>query len=182
MAKQLGIAFYDYQLIENAAAELGLPTERVQRKEERIDGPLYALINQASTFSQNQSEADAIFEAQSEIIRQLASHESCVIVGRLGAYTLRERPNTFHIFLSADDDFRAERLTEQTGISQDEIRSMMKKEDNTRRSYCNHFTGKAWGLARHYHMCLTTSAYGMEKSLQMVTQALSNYSSGKTGK
>lgn len=172
LAKELGIAFYDYQLIEKVAEETGLPAETVKRREERVKGVLYTLYNQANAFSRDQSAEDAIFDAQSKIIRDLAAKESCVIVGRLGGYILRNRANAFHLFLSASEEFRADRLAERSKLDRKDVLDMIQKEDELRHSYCLHFTGKPWGLAKHYHLCLDTSAYGIEKSLQMIRQAL----------
>ena len=172
LAVELGISFYDYQLIEKVAEKTGLPAETVKNREERVKGFLYTLYNQANAFTRSQSAEDAIFEAQGKIIRDLAEKESCVIVGRLGAYILKDRENCFHLFLSAKDDFRCESLAKRTGISHEEMLDMMHQEDRLRRSYCLHFTGKPWGLARHYDLCLDTSDYGIEKSLQIITYAL----------
>ena len=175
LADELGIAFYDYQLIEKVAAETGLPAETVQRREERVKGWLFTLYNQANAFTRNPGTEDAIFQAQCRIIRQLAAKESCVIVGRLGAYILRERENAFHVFVSADDDFRAERLSRQSGLAKEEVLPLMRREDELRHSYCQHFTGKDWGYARHYQLCLDSSAYGIDASLRLIRQALAQH-------
>ena len=172
LAKDLGILFYDYQLIEKVAAQTGLPAETVKSREERVRGFLYTLYNQANAFTMNQSREDAIFDAQSRIIREIAAKESCVIVGRLGAYVLKSRANTFNLFLSAKDDFRCENLAKRAGISHEEMLDMMNQEDRLRHNYCLHFTGKPWGLAHHYDLCLDTSAYGMENSYWLIRQAL----------
>ena len=181
LARELGIGFYDYELIEQVAAETGLPAETVRRKEERVKGIFYTLYNQANAYSRSQSAEDAIFAAQSKIIRELAGKESCVIVGRLGAYILRERKNAFHVFLSAGDAFRVERLSKQSRLPEAELLDLMHREDELRHSYCQHFTGKDWGYARHYHLCLDTSTYGIENSYQMIRKAIQMISVDKAG-
>ena len=172
LAKEMMLSFYDYQLIEKAAEHTGLPAEMVKQKEERVKGLIYTLYNQANAFTMDMSKEDAIFEAESKIIRDIASKESCVIVGRLGAYILKDRPNTFNIFLSAGDDFRCENLSKRSGTDKEEMLTMMHQEDKLRRGFCLHFTGKPWGLARHYDLSLDTSAYGLDNSLKLIRQAL----------
>ena len=171
LAKKLGVAFYDYELIEQVAAETGLPAEKVKTHEERVKGVLYTLYNQANAFTRGQSAEDAIFEAQSKIIRELAAKESCVIVGRLGAFILKDRPNSFHLFLSAKDDFRLQNLFPHGG-EREKLIDMIHREDDLRAAYCRHFTGRPWGISRHYSMCLDTSVYGLEGSLEMIETAL----------
>ena len=171
LAKKLGFAFYDTELIEQAAARAGLPANIVQKREERIKGLLYTLYNQANAFTLDQSAEDAIFEAQTRIIREIAEKESCVIVGRLAAYILRDRPNCFHIFLAARDDFRLENLS-LTDSDREEMLEMLHREDALRASFCRHFTGKAWGSARHYALCLDSSFYGLDGTLELILKAL----------
>lgn len=176
LAKKLGIGFYDYNLIEKTAKETGLPSERVRKNEERIGGVLYALYNQNFAFTQeSESTQDAIFDAQKKILRDITAKESCVVVGRLSSYILRMRPNTLHIFISAKEEFRAKRIAERAQVTEAQAMEMVKKEDELRHSYCRHFTGQPWGLARHYRLCLDTSAYGLDESLRIIGEALKDF-------
>ena len=174
LAEKLGIKFYDYDLIQKVAEETGLPFERVERKEERIRGLFYTLYNQANAYSNDLSAQDAIFEAQQKVIEQL-SGESCVIVGRLGAYILKTRPNTLHLFISAKEEFRAARIGREYGLSPERALETVHREDELRHSYAQHFTGQPWGLARHYRLCLDSSAYGIDESLRIIREALKDF-------
>ena len=51
----------------------------------------------------------------------------------------------------------------------------MRREDELRHSYCQHFTGKDWGYARHYQLCLDSSSYGIESSLRLIREALEKH-------
>ena len=91
IAKELGIAFYDYALIAHAAEQTGISPETVQKMEERLSSPLfYGLFQNGYATTQAVPEQDAIFLAQSKVIEEYAAAGSCVIVGRLGSYVLRE--------------------------------------------------------------------------------------------
>ncbi len=171
LAEKLGFAFYDTELIEQAAARAGLPSAVVKNREERIKGLLYTLYNQANAFTLDQSAEDAIFDAQTRIIREIAEKENCVIVGRLAAYILRDRPNCFPIFLAAKDDFRLENLSLQNS-DREEMLEMLHREDALRAAFCRHFTGKSWGSARHYALCLDSAYFGLDGTLALILQAL----------
>lgn len=174
LAEKLGIKFYDYELIQKVAAETGLPVDRVEHDEERINSLFYALYNQTHAYTSEMSSQDAIFDAQKKVLREI-SKESCVIVGRLGSYILKDRPNSMHIFISAKEEFRASRVAEEYHVSPDRAMTMIQKEDALRHSYARHFTGQPWGLARHYRLCLDTSAYGIDESLRIIRESLKDF-------
>lgn len=173
VAKRLGIPFYDYALIAETAKATGLPADEVRKGEEKMGvGILSELYRNSYAESQIKSKEEEIFKAQVKVIRELASKESCVIVGRLGGYILRDRPNTLNLFFSADKDFRAERIAKEQGISVEKAGRLIRREDSFRAAYCMHFTGAPWGLATHYGMTLNTSDYGIDNSIEMVMAAL----------
>ena len=175
LAEKLGIKFYDDELISKTAEETGLPFERVQKGEESIRRLAYALYNQTHAYTTEMSAQDVIFEAQRKVIRSIADRESCVIVGRLGAYILKERPNSMHIFISAKEEFRASRIAREYEVSRERAMEMVKNVDALRHNYCRHFTGSPWGMARHYRLCVDTSAYGIEESLRIIRESLKDF-------
>ena len=175
LAEKLGIKFYDDELISQTAEESGLPFERVKKGEESIRSLAYALYNQTHAYTNEMSAQDAIFEAQKKVIRSIAARESCVIMGRLGAYILKERPNSMHIFISAKSEFRASRIAKEYGVSRERAMEMVKNVDALRHNYCRHFTGAPWGMARHYRLCLDTSAYGIDESLRIIRESLKDF-------
>ena len=173
IAKHLDIPFYDYAIISETAKEMGLPADEVKKSEERLGVGLLsqvARLNDAET--QIKTKEEEIFASQVKVIRALAAKESCVIVGRLGGFILKGRPNTLNLFFSADRGFRAERIAKEEGISLLEAGKLVKREDRSRVAYCQHFTGMPWGLAPHYSLTLHTSDYGIERSVEMVLSAL----------
>ena len=175
LAEKLGIKFYDEELISKTAEETGLPFERVQKGEESIRRLAYALYNQTHAYTTEMSAQDAIFEAQKKVIRSLADRESCVIMGRLGAYILKERPNSMHIFISAKEEFRASRIAKEYEVGRERAMEMVRNVDALRHNYCRHFTGSPWGMARHYRLCVDTSAYGIDESLRIIRESLKDF-------
>lgn len=173
LAHELNLPFYDYDLIVRTAAAAGLTTEEVEQSEEKLpNGLVYTLYNQSYAASRNISMQDAIFNAQSRIIRELAAKGSCVIVGRLGAYVLKDRPNCFHIFISANHEFRARRVEARTHVSYKKALQLVRNEDIARANHCMHFTGAPWGLAKHYALTLDSSRYDISGSTQIILDAL----------
>ena len=180
LAQKLGIPFYDQSLIARTADAAGIGVEEIEKNEEKLPvGLIYSLYNQSYAASHNISKQDAIFEAQSKVIRELASKESCVIVGRLGAYVLKGRPNTFNIFVSADRVYRAERIRDTFHVDQKKAAELVRKEDHARASYCQHFTNAPWGLASHYNLAIDSSIYEVDSSVDLILQALEKHTQDK---
>ena len=173
LADALGIPFYDYALIEKAAEATGFAIEDVRQSEERMGtGLLHSLYQNSYATSQKSSRQDQIFAAQSQVIRAYAAAGSCVIVGRLGSYVLRGRKNCFHIFVTASEAFRAQRIQAEDGSTPEEALQRLHREDAFRRNYCQHFTGEPWGMAHHYALTLDTSVYQVDGALALVLAAL----------
>ena len=178
LAKELGIRFCDYALIEKTAQATGLTVEDIQAQEERLSGSLLASLYRTSYASSHTlSPQDTLFIAQSKVIEEYASQESCVIVGRLGSYVLRERENCFHIFLTASDHFRENRIAQGENLTPEAARQRRIREDAFRRKYCSHYTGEPWGLACHYALSLDTSVCGVDGAVKLIREAL-----GRKGK
>ena len=76
-----------------------------------------------------------VFNLQSEVIRQLAEKESCVIIGRCADYVLREQPGVTSVFIYADMNVRIACLMERRRITRDEAITLIKKTDKSRRNY-----------------------------------------------
>ena len=108
IAKKLGIAFYDSELIDITAAESGFTKEFVKEHEQTLPNSLlyqlykqnYAYVNEAIPPN------DLLFMAQTRVIRDIATKQSCVIVGRAADYILKGHKNCFNVFVHADKNFR----------------------------------------------------------------------------
>ena len=106
LAKELGVPFYDKELIFMAAKESGLSEEYIKKTEQmKSTSFLYGLYMSAQQLPMN----DQIFLVQSKIIRQVAQEGPCVIVGRCADYVLRERKDLLSVFIHAPVAFRADR-------------------------------------------------------------------------
>lgn len=141
VAKQLGIPFYDRELIEMTAKESGFGKEFVEEQgEHRNSSMLYNLVKNLSysrTMPSGNSEylQDEIFFAQRKIITELAAKEPCVIVGRCADSILKETGNSLNIYIHAGKNFKAEHLMERNHVSYDEAVREMERLDKRRASH-----------------------------------------------
>lgn len=160
LAKQLGITFYDKELISLVAEESKFSEEFVSQNEQKLSNSLlYQMIMQdyEAPLNKSLSYDDALFVAQSRVIRRLSSEKPCVIVGRCANYILKDRPNTINVFIYADMSYKINRVISEYGISPDKALESIRKIDKNRKEHYFHYTGQEWGDSRNYNIAFDTS-------------------------
>ena len=163
LAKELGVPFYDKELIFMAAKESGLSEEYIKKTEQmKSTSFLYGLYMSAQQLPMN----DQIFLVQSKIIRQVAQEGPCVIVGRCADYILRDRKDCLHVFICSDMASRARRIVERYGQTQKAPEKRLAEKDQKRKVYYKNYTGRVWGQAQNYDICLNSGLAGVEGCLE----------------
>ena len=183
IARQLGIAFYDKEIIDMAAQESGLSPEYVAKNEQKMTHSLlYDLVMQNYAYSkEDMAPADALFQAQSKVIRKLAASGSCVIVGRCAGQVLHDDPACFRVFVHASKKDRLERIVNEYGFSRVEAPEALQKTDARRANHYKRYTGMTWGLAENYHVCIDSSVLGVDATVDEILDILSKWRPAASG-
>lgn len=121
----------------------------------------------------------AVFRAQSQVIRNIACQEPCVIVGRLANFVLKDRPACLHLFIYADEATRRKRIASEYGVADNRTQSLLKRIDQERREHCLHYTGCEWGERHYYHMMLDSSISGDEQIVETIRNVIRTVSGRK---
>lgn len=175
LAKELGIPFYNKELILMAAKESGLSEEYIKKAEQQKSTSfLYGLYMGAQQLPMN----DQIFLIQSKIIREIAEKGPCVIVGRCADYVLRERKDLLSVFIHAPLSFRAQRAQKVYEKTASNIEDFVKKKDKKRAAFYNYFSQNKWGDARHYHLAIS-SVYGVDFAVEVLKHAAESFPGGE---
>ena len=178
VADQLGVPFYDSEIIEQAVADTGFSPEFVREAGEYASTTHSFLFNLALSHSVaagpgEMSNYDKIYIAQARIIRELAEKNSCVIVGRCADYILRERNDVFNVFVHADDEYRARRVLETYGeMAGKSIEERLDEKDKKRALYYRHYTDREWGDLKNYDLTVNTARIPPEMACRWIVQAL----------
>lgn len=162
VAKQLGIAYYDKNIIEKIAEESGLAPEYIEKNGELSPGKglfAYAFSGRDLT---GKSVEDELYEVQRKIILELADKEPCVIIGRNADYILRDRDDVVNVFIHGAQPEKLKRICELYQVSEKEAVKMMKEVDKRRMANYNFYTDQKWGEASNYSLCLNSSQLGYE--------------------
>ena len=171
VAKELGIDFYDKDIIKAAVNESGLERAEVEKAEEEITRTgMFLRLIAPSSYSDQQYYIRTI---EQRFIVEVALKGSCVILGRC-ADDIMEKAGipSLNVFLYASDIHRAARISNLIGSDNPtEIQKKMQKTDSARRIYYEQFTGKKWGDSRNYTLCLDTGFLGYDAAVQLISDA-----------
>ena len=168
VAKKLGIAYYDKDIIGQIAEESGFSPEYIQEKSEL--SPKKGLFAYAFTGRDRtgKSVEDMVYEAQRKVILEIAEKESCVIIGRNADFILKDRKDVLNVFIHGDLPEKTERICRLYHVSESEAQKMMEDIDKRRRSNYNFYTDQKWGMASNYTLCLNSSQLGYELCEKMI--------------
>jgi cytidylate kinase len=111
-----------------------------------------------------------LFKFQSDAIRKAAQEGSCVFVGRCADYVLRDFENVVNIFITASMHDRVEQILNKQKVTPPEAKRIILQAEGKRASYYNYYTGKKWGHAESYDLCVNTSILGMVDTEKMIAE------------
>ncbi len=171
VAEELGIEFYDRDIIRDTARDSGLDMDTIEREEEEISraDAFWRMITPAAYVDRRET----IHDIERRVILLLASKGPCVILGRCADAILEEaNVEALNVFIYAGDLHRAARVAELIGSKNPTaIQKAMKKTDQARRSYYQQFTSKHWGECRNYSLALDSGLLGYDTCVKLICEA-----------
>ena len=176
LAADFNAQYYDREILNIAAKESGFSEEFFEKNDERkgfLRSFLHLPYSNSSTgdsFYQNNFSQEGLFKFQSDAIRKEAEKGACVFVGRCADYVLRDFPNTVNIFITAPMQFRIDNVAKKLGVSSEEARKIIEQGEKHRAEYYNYYTGKRWGDAKSYDLCIDASILGLEQTEKFIAE------------
>lgn len=175
LAEHFGISFFDKNLIDLASKESGLCKECFEKADEKANqgilGSFFAMHYPyvGGDFTNiNYLSNDALFKIQSDVIKDLASKQSCIFVGRCADYILRNNPDSVSIFISGKKETKLKRLCKRHGITMEEAEDMSIKADKGRAQFYNYYSYKTWGAAKTYDLCINSDLFGIDGTIDFL--------------
>ena len=165
--------YYDRELLNLAAKESGL-SEKIFEQNDEKKGFFRGLLNLGSphvssgrVYNSGVSQ-ESLFQFQSEAIKKAANEGSCVFVGRCADYVLRNLPNTVSVFVTASMDYRVQQIMNKRHLDEDAARKFIEQGESERATYYNYYTGKKWGAAESYDLCIDSSVLGLVETEKII--------------
>lgn len=178
LSKYYDIPFYDKEILKRAAKESGICEELFENFDEKpTTSFLYSLVMDPYALGYNAASFDMpmnqkVFLAAFDTIKNIANEGPCVIVGRCADYALREYDNKLNVFIHASMAFKKHRISKEYNIPLDKVREEAIRMDKQRASYYNYYTSQKWGDLKCYDLCIDSSLFGIEGSIDLIKKAI----------
>ena len=169
LAEKLNVWYYNREILYMAADKIGFDSfdeesmkELNYRKSSKYMEGLSVMMGTPGHIPVY----NKMYKEQGKIIQKLAGYGSGVFLGRCADYILKDFENVYSVFLYADDEYRLKRLAKAEGM--EVTLEEMRKEDKTRESYYNYYTGQEWGDVRNYDLALNMGKTTAEDAADMI--------------
>ena len=177
LAEKLGIKYYDRDIVDMAAKKLNMPVSVIGELEESVQGRFFRMKYPLGMGTRDIQ--DNIFNEQRKIIQDIASKESCVVVGRCSDFILKEFPNSIHIYIYAPDEIRFQTCINEFQMQPDEARKMMLEVDKARERYHKEYAGYLPSDVRYKNLLIDSSILGLEGTAEILEDFVKNYLNSK---
>lgn len=168
VAKKLGIAYYEKNMINQIAEQSGLSPEYIRESAELSPKKgifAYAFSGRDIT---GKSIEDIVYEAQRKVILKIAEKEDCVIIGRNADFILQDREDVLNVFIHGDVQKKIQRICNLYTVTEDDALKMMADIDKRRMTNYNFYTEQKWGMASNYTLTLNSSQLGYDRCEKII--------------
>ena len=173
LAESLGFKYYDNELIKLVVEKSGYSPDFIEKNEQTIKNPLlhdFFAWYGGPLDTANMPNVERLFNREKNVIKTISQNESCVIVGRLANEILKNKKHIFNVFVSADENTEAERISERDNLSVNDALKKVRKVNRERADHCKYFTSSEWGNADNYDLCIKSDTFGCDESTKIIEE------------
>ena len=153
VSEKLGIQYYDNEIIDMVAKELGYDIETIRKNaEEKTSSFMYSLATTANSLPLY----DQVFITQSKVIRHIAQKGSCIIVNGIADYVLEDYDHVLKVFIHAPLESRIKRVQFDYQEKHDQYKKYVLSKDKKRSTYYYYYTTNKWGQIKNFDLTLNS--------------------------
>lgn len=165
-AKLLDIEYLDRDIVEATAKRLGKSVKQISDEEENTG---FFLLRKKYPFNMGiYNITDEIFAVEKNIIRDVASKQSCIIVGRCGDSILSDFENHLSVYIYAPYEARLHNCTHELMMDEKTARKMMKEIDIARTNYQKKYCPEVKSIFDHKDIMIDSSKFGIEGTARLL--------------
>lgn len=165
VAEKLGIKLYDNEFVLKMAEDTGLSAKYIEDNEQKRN----ALDSFNNGYYYGLNNSDELFIKESELIKEIANKESCVIIGRCADFILKDRDNVLKIFVSSSMDDKIKRATSFYGLNKSKAEKEINRINKLRANHYKYYTEKEWNNPSNYDICINSDAIGIEEAVELIS-------------
>ncbi len=168
LSELLGFAYYDQEIVAEIARRTSLSERYVRTVVEHqpiFPFPIHIGRSFHPAIDPLFEQTMTVYQEQSQIIRDMAAHSDCIIVGRCGDYILRDR-KPLRLFIYAEMEHRIQRCRQRApegeNLTDKELKQRIQAVDKRRARYYESYSGQKWGDRLNYDLCINTSQWPID--------------------
>ena len=166
IADKLGIKLYDKEFVVKLAEETGLSEEYIEDNEQKRS-PLEILNN---GYYAGLNNSDDLFIKESELIKEVANNESCVIIGRCADFILKDKENVLKVFVTSSMEDKISRVTTYYGLDKEKAKKEISRINKLRANHYKYYTENDWKDPSNYDICINSDAIGVENAANLICE------------
>ncbi|WP_300835985.1 AAA family ATPase [uncultured Dubosiella sp.] len=172
LAKRLNIAYYDKEILENAAEQLGV-SKTFFSDDNLNESGLFSLSGRMNYGLKNLTELSLstnAYDTARQIIRDLVAKESMVLVGRCANVILKDEPGIISVYCYGDLEDRVRRVIEEYGVPKAHARKVVLDTDRKRAKFYEYYTHRKWGDIDDFDVSINTSKRTPEEAVNLLAE------------
>jgi cytidylate kinase len=180
VANALGWHLYDNAMVDEVARRLGMSTEEVSAREERVPSLPERIVTAmalgvpevmptVADLATEPSE-ERIVEVTKRVIEEAVQAGPAVLVGRGAQCMLAARADALHVFCYAPPDVLASYVITNFGASTAEAHRIVAEKNHQREQYVKRYWKRNWRDLSNYHLCVNTAWLGLDGAADVVVQ------------
>lgn len=178
LGELLGVKVYGKEILASILEKYNLTNEDAEKIKATKPGwwadfcRFYKQFGTTAAIAYDSFEVDSkqLYIEEEQILRNLASQESCIIVGRTGFHIFKDNPDAMRLLIIANPECRVKRLMDRQGVNEKGARDIMERADKARENYTKSFAGTSRYDARNYDMVLNVSGFTTDQVAQFLAE------------
>lgn len=184
LAEKLGVRYSDKELIHALMDKFNLTDSGIEKLKGEKKGwfadfiqlvapvpKVGMIIDTDSRFVQEfraDLTTDDVYQAESEILREIAGQGPCVIAGRSGFFVLKDCPEKLDVFIIASREHRVKRVMRKQQLERDVAEAVIDRVDQARDNYVHRYTGKSRYDARNYDLVINMDGLSEDEAVGII--------------
>lgn len=169
LSEILGVEYYDRDIVDMVAKKHNISVKEVSDLEESASKYSFMKFPLGNGTSSAQ---DKIFNAEANIIRELADKESCIIVGRCSDSILEDNENHLSVFIYAPYEDRIVNCVNQLGMDAKQAKKMITEVDKARDAYHMRYVKYLPNDLNHIDLMINSAVFGVDGTAKMLAQII----------
>lgn len=171
LAEDLGINFYDKELLAETAKESGYAEKFLEEYDEKAKNLFFSYFLPGE-YATDLPLNNKVFLAQFDTMKNLVKDNSAVFIGRCADYVLKDMPERLSVFVHANQEVRIRQISEQLHLSKKEAKRMLEETDKHRKDYYEYYTGNRWDDLDNYDLCIDSDKMTIDGAVALIRSCI----------